>query len=357
MLKPNSIGLEDPDELKGFSRTIAEIEWLLLILVLVYLVAVNKEGESGIAIHMALFFLTAFIITLHYAQFYKAEKIVRLAIETWVMIVFITWVTWYTGKVESPLINLYLLPIIASALILGKTMTAIATVAVIGCYVAMSYGGKMDVMASLSYWGKILTLIAPVVLVAYITTMLCADIRFAMAKIKQVSDTDELTGVYNMRAFSAILKRSFQQSLRHTHPLSIVMVDADNLKFINDTHGHDAGDKLLQHLIRKFGDALRQSDVVARYGGDEFTILLPETSRSGATEVAERIRKLVEDSSFDIRGGIELRTTISLGIASYPEDGSNIDIIVEKADKALYRAKRDGRNLVVTYKLEHETED
>ena len=102
------------------------------------------------------------------------------------------------------------------------------------------------------------------VLVAYITTMLSADIRCALAKIKRVSETDELTGVYNMRAFAAILKRNLQQSIRHTHPLSIVMVDADNLKSINDSFGHDAGDKLLKHLISKFADELRQSDVLAR---------------------------------------------------------------------------------------------
>ena len=357
MLNSNSIGLTDQDEIKGFARTIAEIEWLLLVLVLVYLVAVNGEGESGIAIHMALFFLGAFILILHYAEFYKAERTVRLALETWVMIVFITWVTWYSGKVESPLINLYLLPIIASSLILGKTMTTIATAAVIACYMIMAYDNNTDGMASLSYWGRTFALIAPVVLVAYITTMLSADIRFAIAKIKRVSDTDELTGVYNMRAFSAILKRSFQQSIRHTHPLSIVMIDADNLKSINDTHGHEAGDKLLKHLIRTFADELRQTDVLARYGGDEFTILLPETGRTGAAEVAERIRKSVEDSRFDVRGGLDLRTTISLGIASYPEDGSNVEIIVEKADKALYRAKREGRNRVAGYDMKQDAGD
>lgn len=194
--------------------------------------------------------------------------------------------------------------------------------------------------------------IAPVVLVAYITTMLSADIRFALAKIKRVSETDELTGVYNMRAFTAILKRSLQQSIRHTHPLSIIMVDADDLKSINDSFGHDAGDKLLKHLISKFADELRQSDVLARYGGDEFTILLPETGLSGATEVAERMRKSVELSRFDVRGKADLATTISIGIASFPEHGSNGDLIFEKADKALYRAKREGRNRIAIYELE-----
>ena len=201
---------------------------------------------------------------------------------------------------------------------------------------------------TLSYWVMLFALIAPIVLVAYVTTMLSADIRYAMAKIKRISDTDELTGVYNMRSFSAILRRMFQQSVRHGHPLSIIMIDSDNLKVVNDTHGHNAGNKLLQHLIRKVGEELRRSDIVARYGGDEFIILLPETERQGAMETAERIRQALEISRFEYRGN-SLSVTVSLGLASYPEDGSNVDIIVDKADKALYRAKRLGRNQTAIY--------
>jgi diguanylate cyclase (GGDEF)-like protein len=187
--------------------------------------------------------------------------------------------------------------------------------------------------------------------------MLSADIRFALAKIKRVAETDELTGIYNVRAFTAILRRTIQQSIRHSHPLSIIMVDADNLKSINDAFGHDAGDKLLKHLIEKFADELRLSDVLARYGGDEFTVLLPETDLSGAIDVAERMRTSVEDSRFRVRGGIELTTSISLGIARYPEHGSNSDVIVEKADRALYRAKREGRNRIAIYELEKDAGD
>ena len=269
MLNSNGIGLTDDDDLRGFARTIAEIEWLLLILVLVYLVAVKQQAESQIAIHMALFFLGAFLLALHYVHFYKAAQSLRLALETWVMIVFITWVTWYSGKIDSPLINLYLLPIIASALILSKTMTTIATATVIASYVAMAHGSSKEGMASLSYWGVTFAQIAPVVLVAYITTMLSADIRFALAKIKRVSETDELTGVYNMRAFAAILKRSLQQSIRHTHPLSIIMVDADKSKSINDAYGHEAGEKLLKQLSSKFTAEHGKRDACARKGGEE----------------------------------------------------------------------------------------
>ena len=355
MLKANAIvAASDQDELKGFGRTIAEIEWLLLVLVLVYLVAVGQEGEGGIAIYMALFFLGAFILALHYVHFYKKESLTKLAVETVVMIVFITWVTWYSGKIESPLLNLYLLPIIASALILGKVVTAIQTLVVILCYMAMAYDPGINRLDSLSYWAMIFALISPIVLVAYITTMLSADIRYAMAKIKRISDTDELTGAYNMRSFSAMLRRVFQQSVRHGHPLSIIMIDSDNLKTVNDTHGHDAGNRLLQHLIQKVSEQLRRSDIVARYGGDEFIILLPETERRGAMETAERIRKSFESSQFDFRGK-SLNVTVSLGLASYPEDGGNVDVIVDKADKALYRAKRRGRNQTATYEIEEDS--
>ena len=349
MLTRTNLGLTiEQDELKGFSRTIAEIEWLLLALVLVYLLAGAPPGEGGIALNMALFFFAAFILGLHYVQFYKEESRPKLLFETWVMIVFITWVVLYTGKIHSPLLNLYLLPIIASALIFGKLVTAIEVAAIIGCFMFFAYDPASKTLLSLRYWGEILAMSAPMILVAYITTMLSADIRFAVDKIKQVSDTDELTGLYNMRAFSTMLQRSFKQAVRYGHPLSVVMIDSDNLKQVNDAHGHDAGNRLLQHLVRCIREQLRGSDVMARFGGDEFILLLPETNNKGALEMSERIRKAVELSRFNVREG-DTNVTASLGVASYPEDGGNLDVILEKADKAMYRAKQKGRNRVVSY--------
>ena len=137
------------------------------------------------------------------------------------MIAFVSWVVWNTGKIHSPLLNLYLLPIIASALILGKVMTLIETAAVAACFVALSWGETANPPSSLAYYGELLAQLSPVILVAYITTMLSADIRFAVDKIKRVSDTDELTGVYNMRAFNVILQRTFRQAVRYGHPMSL----------------------------------------------------------------------------------------------------------------------------------------
>ena len=288
----------------------------------------------------------AAIVVFRARNFFPGRTRTRLMIESWSMVVFITAVLWFTGKSGSPLLNLYLLPIIASALILGKVMTFVEMVAIALCFMALHYDPKTRSLASVAYWGELLALLAPVILVAYITTMLSADIRYAVDKIKRVSDTDDLTGLYNMRAFSAILHRAFKQSVRHAHTLSIVMIDCDNLKTVNDTHGHEAGNRLLQHAVRCIREELRGSDVLARFGGDEFIALLPETESRGAREMGERIRRAIEGTNMDVRGG-EIHTTVSVGVASYPLDGGSLEVIIDKADRAMYKAKQQGRNKVV----------
>jgi diguanylate cyclase (GGDEF)-like protein len=346
LIRP-SVGLAiEQDEIKGFSRTISEIEWLLLILVLIYLVGGAPAGESRIAISMALCFFGAFVLSLHYVNFYRQESLIKLAIETVVMLIFITWVVSYAGKISSPLLNLYLLPIIASALILGKLITSLEMLVVALCFMGLHYDAHTRTLLSLQYWGELLALLAPVILVAYITTMLSADIRFAVDKIKRVSDTDELTGLYNMRAFTVVLSRHFKQALRYSHPLSVVMIDCDNLKQVNDLYGHESGNRLLQHVARCVRSELRGSDVLARYGGDEFIALLPETDTRGAREMGERIRHAIERSKLDVQG-TDVVTTVSIGIAAYPQDGGSVELVMEKADKAMYQAKHGGRNRVI----------
>jgi diguanylate cyclase (GGDEF)-like protein len=271
-----------------------------------------------------------------------------LAVETWVMIVFVTWVVWHTSKIHGPLLNLYLLPIIASALILGKLMTFLETVAIAICFVALSWGETAYPPGSLAYFGELAAQLGPVILLAYITTMLSAHIRDAVEKIKQVSDTDELTGLYNMRAFASIFERGFKQAVRYSHPLSLAMIDSDNLKSVNDTHGHEAGNRLLQHIVNRMREELRGSDVVARYGGDEFVVLLTQTGPDGALEMAERIRRAVERTQLELDDQL-LRATVSVGVSSYPLDGSDPGTIMDKADRALYRAKQSRKNCVIAY--------
>jgi diguanylate cyclase (GGDEF)-like protein len=126
------------------------------------------------------------------------------------------------------------------------------------------------------------------------------------------------------------------------------MVDSDNLKHVNDTHGHEAGNRLLRQLANAVQSELRATDVPARYGGDEFIVLLPETPPKGAVDVAERIRNAIAARPLAIDGR-QLTATVSIGVACYPEDGRTLDALAARADRALYQAKQQGRNRVVRY--------
>ena len=344
--RPLSIELE---ELRGISRTVAEIEWLLLILVLLYLAFGGPAKEDEIAITAAVLFYAAFVMSFRYANFYKRETRWKIAIETWAMIVFITWSLWFTGKLASPLLNTYMLAVITSALTLGKLTTFIEVVLIAACHVLLADADPRQTLFTLRGVGGLAAQLGPVVLVAYVTTMFSADIRYGLNKAKLLSETDELTGLFNTRGFAIVADRLFSQAARYKRAISVLMVDSDNLKQVNDTHGHEAGNRLLRQLAERIQAELRYTDVPARYGGDEFVVLLPETPSKGAADVAERIRESMAGKPL-IYDGQAVRSTVSIGVASFPEDGHTIDAIVARADRALYKAKHGGRNAVVCFK-------
>ena len=333
------------EELRGFTRTVAEIEWLLLILVLLYQVSLPLDQEVSAALAMAVFFFGAFVLSFHYANFYREETLWKITIETAMMILFVTWVLAYTGGADSPLHALYILVIIVASLTLGKIVTLAELAFITGCYVWLAYPLEAENLLTLQYGTKLLTQIAPMLLVAYITSMLSADIRRAYSNAKQLSETDELTGVLNMRAFATFAERVSHQAGRYARPFSVLMIDSDSLKQINDTLGHEAGNRLLRQTVECIQGQLRQTDVVARYGGDEFVALLPETPSTGAAGVAERIRKNVEMTPLVTREQ-KMSATVSIGVASYPNHGVDFESVLEKADHAMYASKAAGKNCV-----------
>lgn len=338
----------EQEELRGIARTVAEIEWLLLILVLLYQSFGGPSNEERPAISMALFFYAAFIMSFHYANFYKVESRWKIMLETWVMIIFITWSLWFTGKLESPLVNTYLLVIITSALTLGKIATMAELGLIAACFLFLGNYSSINELITLSYVGGIIAQFAPFILVTYITTMFSSDIRYGLNKAKLISETDELTGVYNRRGFAIAADRIFGQIVRHKRVLSVLVVDSDNLKHINDSQGHKAGDLLLMQLVENIQGQLRDTDILARFGGDEFVVLLPEAPPNGATYVAERIRSAIVNRPLEFEGSTT-KISVSIGVSSYPNDGKTLTSLVENADKAMYQAKTEGRNKVVNF--------
>ncbi|GEM_PF-3046771 len=168
------------------------------------------------------------------------------------------------------------------------------------------------------------------------------------AEAQRLAITDPLTGLYNRRYFMERAQNEFDRSCRYGSPLSIIMMDIDHFKKVNDTYGHLVGDKVLQRIAEICHKKIRLVDFIARYGGEEFAILLPETSQKNAQMVAQRLRKMIARTSTYV-GKKRIRVTVSLGVAELTEGVTQLDTLLSHADTALYHAKTLGRNRVVLY--------
>jgi two-component system cell cycle response regulator len=163
----------------------------------------------------------------------------------------------------------------------------------------------------------------------------------------EMAITDPLTGLYNRRYMETHMGALVNQAIARGKPLSVLIVDIDYFKSINDTHGHDAGDDVLQDFAIRLRKSIRGIDLACRYGGEEFVVVMPETDMAVATMVAERLRRRIASEPFPIQKGTRtVDVTISIGIAALGPD-DNAAAVIKRADQALYRAKRDGRNRVV----------
>jgi len=166
------------------------------------------------------------------------------------------------------------------------------------------------------------------------------------AELNRLANTDALTGILNRRAFIAQGERLSALARRHSRQMALLAIDADRFKSVNDTYGHPAGDAVLRALARAVESSLRATDLFGRLGGEEFAVLLPETSPEGAAEVGERLLEAVRKCVVPWEGS-ELRFTVSLGLTILEADDRNFDSLLQRADQALYRAKRDGRDRLV----------
>jgi diguanylate cyclase (GGDEF)-like protein len=169
------------------------------------------------------------------------------------------------------------------------------------------------------------------------------ELELLSAELARTALTDPLTGIDNRRHFMHRAQEELKRARRYERSFSLLMIDVDHFKRINDDFGHTIGDQVLVALAATIHKALRETDMLARYGGEELIIGLTETGREGALVVAERLRRLVASTSI---AGLERRVTISVGVAALGKDVESVEQLIERADAALYRAKREGRDRV-----------
>jgi diguanylate cyclase (GGDEF)-like protein len=246
-----------------------------------------------------------------------------------------------TGGFSSPFALAFPLIVAGASLVVGRVGAASAAAGAAATYIAAAYasGGAPTTM---ELAGLAVTLTG-LFLLAYIGSAVGREQRRSRDAALRLSAIDALTGQYNRTTFFNALEREIARSDRSGRAFCLVMLDLDDLKTVNDRHGHHAGDAILRAVAGTVSRSVRRIDVAARYGGDEFVALLPETDPTGGWVLAEKIRLGVAELGV---AGIESSPTVSVGVVSYPLDGRTADGLMIAADRAMYVSKRGGKNRV-----------
>ena len=319
-------------------RSTRSIEILCLALAALVLVWSKAATTQVWAVGCLLGAFAAAIVVFRARRFFPHSSRAKLQIESWSMVIFITGVLWFTGKSGSPLLNLYLLPIILSALTLGRFIT-LAQVGVIAvCHLALAAATPELDVASLTYASRAIGELAPFLLVAYLTTTLSADITEAREHIETLAQTDALTGLANVRLFNEVWQREHAACERDRRSYALLMIDMDKLKDINDHFGHEGGNSAIQLVAQCLQRSIRGTDTAARFGGDEFAVLLPGASPEVAEAVINRVRHNVYKTTLDLRSRM-IRCSVSIGVVNYPKDGRDMRELMSIADRKMYRDK------------------
>ncbi len=328
----------DQAQLRGFARSFSEIEWLLLILVTLYLFVTRPDAARDVIVAAILIGFAAFIILFRFTGILAERTAIRIGVEILGMIGFLTAVLAVSGSERAALTNLYLLPIVTAALALGRRATALVLALVTACYLMLVTLDEGYEAIDAAFVTQVVSVLAPFVLVAFLTILLGENIHIAKERIRALSDRDELTNLYNMRAFSRLAERHADLARQTNATYSLLMIDITELNAINEKLGHEAGNR----AICLVGDALvrltRASDVLSRYGGDEFAVLLVNADARIGREVAQRVRNVIFATTLEIDSQI-VRVNVAVGVGSMPDDGNLFKDVMAAAVDDMYKDK------------------
>jgi diguanylate cyclase (GGDEF)-like protein len=315
------------------TRSIEILCLALATLVLVWSGALTAQTWQVLALLGA---FSVAIVAFRARRFFPKRSRTRLLIESWSMVIFVTGVLWFTGKSASPLLNLYLLPIILSAFTLGRLVTLLQVAAIAVCHLLFAVATPGVDVLSLHYASQAVGQLAPFLLVAYLTSTLTADITEARERIENLAHTDALTGLLNVRTFNEVWQRAHAACERERSVYALLLVDIDKLKEINDAFGHEGGNSAITLVAQCLQRSIRSTDHAARFGGDEFAVLLPGASPEVAEAVVKRVRHNVYKTTLDLRSRM-IRCTVSIGVVSYPKDARDMRELMSIADRKMYR--------------------
>lgn len=326
-------------------HSVARVDGLLVLLTVLYFLVAHAGFAQPLLYGVAIGLYAALVLALRFAPALNAYPREKLVVAAVAMVLFITSVLAFAGGDRGPLLNLYLLPIVTSALTLGRPATVAIVTLVLGCRIALSHFVEGHEVASLAYGLGVVAEAVPVLLVALLTSALAADIQDANERLQAMSDSDELTGLLNLQAFTRLITEERERAVRRGSHFALMLVDVEGLKAVNDRYGHEAGNRALAAVAQALKRSTRSVDLVARYGGDEFVVFLAGAGPAIARAVANRIRHNVATTTLQFGGSLH-RVTVGIGAAAFPTDGRQLRDLINAASRDVEKDKQSRRPLV-----------
>ena len=342
-------GLIDLDDEAGaanptYDRIVRIVAWVFLLSTTTIVAATGLWADTQPAILLLLAFGGAFVLIVHDLLPPDVLGAAKFVVEGSVAITVATLLVALTGGVASPFFFVFPLIVGGAALVVTSSITVVlAGGASTGYVLAVLAGSPLDSIgpATVATVGVNLTAL---ILLAYAAMVIAREQRRTRDAAIRLSTVDALTGLFNRSFFFAAVGREIARSARSGRGFCLLMMDLDDLKMINDRLGHFQGDRVLRGVGEVISDGVRRIDTAARYGGDEFVVLLPETDPTGAFVLAEKIRLGVNAMVLDLPD--ISHPSISIGVVSYPGDGKTADELMISADNAMYASKRAGKDRV-----------
>jgi len=327
-----------------YDRVVRIVAWVFLLTTTVIVAATGLWPETEPAILILLAFSGLFVVVVHDLLPPDTLGTAKFVVEGSVAITVATLLVALTGGVASPFFFAFPLIVGGAALVVSPAITLVLVAAAAIGYVLAVVAGSAGALgpATAAVVGVNLTAL---VLIAYVAMVIARAQRRSRDAAIRLSTVDSLTGLFNRTFFFAAMDREIARSARSGRGFCLLMMDLDELKTINDRLGHFTGDKVLRGVGGVITQGVRQIDTAARYGGDEFVVLLPETDPTGAFVLAEKIRLGVNALPVDQPGTVP-RPSLSIGVVAYPDDGRTADELIISADGAMYTSKRAGKDRV-----------
>ncbi len=328
----------------AYDRVVRVVSWVFILATSTIVAVTGLWRDVEPAIFALLAAAGLFVLVVHDLLPPGALGTAKFILEGSVAVTFATLLVVLTGRDQSPFFFTFPLIVGGAALVVSPRVTfglaAAASIAYIIATAPPGSGGLPPTTVAIVGIN-----ITALILLAYVAMVIAREQRRARDAAIRLSTIDNLTGLFNRTFFFAAVEREIARSARSGRGFCLLMMDLDELKLINDQHGHFFGDRVLRGVGAVIRSGGRRIDTAARYGGDEFVVLLPETDSSGAFVLAEKIRLGVADLRVDVAGS-PIQPSISIGVVSYPEDGRTSDELMITADTSMYRSKRAGKNRV-----------